>query len=58
MENSFFMWWGGEGEKHNKIFIHANTRKGAFSVLNFYVVFEWGALDSNTISSVICCSCQ
>lgn len=32
--------------------------KGVPSTLNFYVVFEWGALDSNTISSVICCSCQ
>lgn len=38
--------------KHNKIFIHPNIRerKGAS---DFYVfVFEWGALDSNTISSV------
>ena len=44
--------------KHNKVFIHANIGKRE-RCFRFYVfVFEWGALDSNTISSVICWSCQ
>ena len=52
-----------KGEKHNKIFIHANIPVKVFeSIINFYVVFSCDggkqALDSNTISSVICWSCQ
>lgn len=66
MENSFFMWQkteaaGAPREVKNTIkylFMQTFFQQGVHSDRNFYVVLEWGALDSNTISSVICWSCQ